>query len=248
MTYGDRDRYRRGRMYDDDDQERRFGEQSSYGRDYGYQRDDDEWFNREGREGWRRDNSRQQNYGQSRFDRERSMYGQSDYGRRQNYGRDAGDYDREGYGQSRFDRERSMYGQPDDGRRQNYGQARYGGQPTTWTYTEVWLIPGPQTGRGPRGYQRSDERIKEEVCERLTQHGDLDARDIEVNVDNGEVTLRGMVDSREAKRMAEDAAEGVSGAKDIHNQLRIKQDQDAQQGQDQQKAQQPQLQERSRGA
>ncbi len=47
---------------------------------------------------------------------------------------------------------------------------------------------------GPQGYQRSDERIHEEVCERLTQHGKLDARNIQVQVNRGEVTLAGSVD------------------------------------------------------
>src|SRR5438874_678 len=30
---------------------------------------------------------------------------------------------------------------------------------------------GPHVGRGPRGYTRSDERIREDVCDRLCQHG-----------------------------------------------------------------------------
>lgn len=84
-------------------------------------------------------------------------------------------------------------------------------------------MPGPYTGRGPKGYQRSDDRIYEEACERLSRHGYLDARDIELEVNNGEVTLKGSVDSRRAKRMAEDSIESVSGIRDIHNQLFIKQ-------------------------
>jgi hypothetical protein len=56
--------------------------------------------------------------------------------------------------------------------------------------------PGEFTGRGPRGYQRSDERIKEEVCERLTRHGQVDASDVEVRVEAGEVTVQGSVPTR----------------------------------------------------
>jgi hypothetical protein len=92
---------------------------------------------------------------------------------------------------------------------------------TSYSYTEVWMIPGPFTGRGPRGYQRSDDRISEDVCERLTHHGQIDARDIDVSVQGGEVYLRGSVDTREAKRQAEDIAEAVSGVREVHNELRI---------------------------
>jgi osmotically-inducible protein OsmY len=59
------------------------------------------------------------------------------------------------------------------------------------------------------------------VSERLERHGHIDASDIEVTVENGEVTLQGTVDSRRSKRLAEDVAESVYGVKDVHNQLRI---------------------------
>jgi BON domain-containing protein len=80
---------------------------------------------------------------------------------------------------------------------------------------------GRYAGRGPKGYQRSDERIREDVCLRLTDHPEIDATEIEVRVDGGEVTLSGEVDSRPVKRMAEDVAQSVSGVRDVHNQLRI---------------------------
>jgi hypothetical protein len=103
------------------------------------------------------------------------------------------------------------------------GQGRLGAG-GTFTYTELWLIPGPHAGRGPRGYQRSGQRIEEDVCERLSQHGQLDASDIQVKVENGEVTLTGTVGSRQEKRMAEDALDTVPGIRDVHNQLRVQQD------------------------
>jgi hypothetical protein len=80
---------------------------------------------------------------------------------------------------------------------------------------------GPYTGVGPKGYQRSDERIYEDVCERLTRAGQIDARDIRVNVKDGEVTLDGTVPNRVTKRMVEKVADNVRGVKDVHNQLRI---------------------------
>jgi len=82
---------------------------------------------------------------------------------------------------------------------------------------------GQFAGRGPRNYKRSDERIEEDINERLTRHGMVDATDIEVSVQKGEVTLRGSVDSRQAKRIAEDIADSVSGVKDVVNQIRLKQ-------------------------
>jgi osmotically-inducible protein OsmY len=80
---------------------------------------------------------------------------------------------------------------------------------------------GMYTGRGPRGYRRSDERIREDVNERLTDDWRVDASDIEVSVDNGLVTLAGRVGSRAQKRRAEDVAESVSGVTDVSNQLRV---------------------------
>lgn len=80
---------------------------------------------------------------------------------------------------------------------------------------------GAYAGRGPRNYRRSDERIREDICERMQEDGDLDASDLEVQVSNGEVTLTGSVPDRHAKRLAEDIAESASGVRDVHNQVRV---------------------------
>ncbi len=94
---------------------------------------------------------------------------------------------------------------------------------------------GPYAGRGPRGYQRSDERIREDVCERMCDCGELDASDIEVRVSNAEVTLQGTVRDRHDKRLAEDLVDQVSGVREVHNQIRVSQPgSDAGQGQQQQ--------------
>lgn len=90
---------------------------------------------------------------------------------------------------------------------------------------------GPHAGKGPRGYQRSDDRITEDINEALTQDGDLNAEDIQVTVKNGECTLTGTVESRECKRQAERLAEEVSGCKDVQNQLRVAQSQSGATGQ-----------------
>jgi hypothetical protein len=95
------------------------------------------------------------------------------------------------------------------------------GRNLDWPYLEPWAVPGPHTGRGPEGYQRSEEAIRNDVCERLTRHGGLDASRIRVLVEKGEVILEGRVESRTAKRMAEDTAESVMGVRDVQNRLRI---------------------------
>ena len=79
-------------------------------------------------------------------------------------------------------------------------------------------------GRGPKGYTRSDDRIREEICDRMTEDPALDASEIEVEVTEGEVTLSGSVTSREQKRHAEDIAERIGGVKDVTNQLRVTRD------------------------
>jgi BON domain len=76
-------------------------------------------------------------------------------------------------------------------------------------------------GRGPRGYRRSSERIREDVCEALTDERTVDAADIEVDVADGIVTLRGIVSDRRQKRRAEDVAERAGGVRDVRNQLEI---------------------------
>jgi hypothetical protein len=110
-----------------------------------------------------------------------------------------------------------------------YGPQTYGGPhpreragSREWSSVEGWRRPGPHTGRGPRGYQRTDERIREEINERLTAHGLIDATDVECRVVNGEATLTGLVDSRAAKRAAADLAEDVYGVREVHNELRVR--------------------------
>jgi osmotically-inducible protein OsmY len=76
-------------------------------------------------------------------------------------------------------------------------------------------------GQGPRGYQRSDSRINDDVCDCLCDSADVDARNIDVSVSNGEVTLNGSVSDRDQKRRAEDLIEHVSGVRDVHNNLKV---------------------------
>ena len=83
--------------------------------------------------------------------------------------------------------------------------------------------PQHHRGRGPRNYARSDDRIREDVNDRLTDDPHIDASDIEVSVSGREVTLSGHVANRFEKRHAEDIAESVSGVAHVQNNLRVRQ-------------------------
>ena len=107
------------------------------------------------------------------------------------------------------------------------GYGRLSGQgygATAYECAPARTSEGQHVGRGPKNYQRSAERTTEEVCERLTWSGYVDASNIEVHVEGDEVTLEGTVDSRQAKRTAEDLAESAPGVRDVHNRLRIRQE------------------------
>ncbi|WP_257454467.1 BON domain-containing protein [Archangium lipolyticum] len=124
----------------------------------------------------------------------------------QDYGTQRGEQGRPGYGS--FGAERG------------YNQGGYGGlgayergyQPRSY---DAKLV------RPPRGYQRSDDRIREDVCERLME-GPVDVGDVEVTVKDGEVTLMGTVEERWEKRAIEDIAAHVRGVHDVHNRVRVK--------------------------
>lgn len=77
-------------------------------------------------------------------------------------------------------------------------------------------------GRGPRGHRRADERIFEEICDRLTDAREVDASDLEVAVVAGEVSLKGSVPDRGMRRRAEEIAEAVSGVGHVRNDIRVR--------------------------
>lgn len=162
-------------------------------------------------------------------------YGQSEFGSHSGFGERLFGEREQGRGPGReasFDYGRGNYGRTGSGRgwgAEDASAAGYAGSRGFEERGDEWRRQGQQgwgqqqgrhSGRGPKGWQRSDDRIREDINERLTQHPDIDASEIDVRVENGEVTLTGTVDERHAKRLAEDIAEGVSGVKDVHNQLR----------------------------
>ncbi len=206
---------------------------------------------REYQEDYRRDENRRDENRRDDFNRERGEgYGGSrraDFSQRGDWGRQGswGAYgNRPGYD----DRGRSFFRHDDEGLQHNqlggmsaghssgmwtsgagggYGSSYSGGM---GSYSggfsgEQGRSAGSFAGKGPKNWQRSDDRIKEDVNERLTEHEHIDASDIDVQVRSGEVTLTGSVSDRRVKRLVEDLVEGVSGVKEVHNQLRTSQQQ-----------------------
>jgi hypothetical protein len=115
----------------------------------------------------------------------------------------------------------------------NYGGVTPGGRRYEGASDEGPNYPRPRAsnrGLGPRGYERSDERIREDVCERLTDDPHIDASEIEVTVANGEVTLSGTLRSRNAKRRSVYVTEQARGVKDVHNLIRVVDEQTRQRG------------------
>jgi len=175
------------------------------------------------------------------YDRERRQGLQPEGFRRygESYGRGPEGFDREsgsygGYG-SGFGGASGSYGRPSgvggnweqSGGTRGYGSefgrstSEFGGTGYGDFSRDSALTRGRFTGRGPKGYVRSDERIKEDVSDRLEQHGEIDASEIEVQVSHGEVTLEGTVEDRRTKRLAEDIIEICPGVKQVHNRIRV---------------------------
>jgi len=184
------------------------GRDPGYGRDYGWSRERD--FGDSAGYGsggsardWRDVMGSDRGARSGGFERERGYGGSGDYGRTgsSQFGRGSReDDDDRGFFERAGDEVRSWFG----------GDDRQGGEQR-------------HRGRGPRNYTRSDDRIRDDVNDRLTDDPHIDASDIEVSVSNREVTLSGHVNNRFEKRHAEDLAESVSGVTHVQNNLRVQQ-------------------------
>ncbi len=108
----------------------------------------------------------------------------------------------------------------------NYGQGRFA-QGGSFAGTQPNQQSRGFQGVGPKGYARSDERLKEEISERLSDDPDIDASDVSIECSNGKITLSGQVDERWMKHHIENLVDRSSGVKDIDNRLTIGQRQDA---------------------
>jgi hypothetical protein len=79
---------------------------------------------------------------------------------------------------------------------------------------------GPYAGRGPKGWRASDARLRERVCERLMDDPLLDAREIEVAVADGVVSLTGEAPRPADVRLAEQLARDAAGSAEVRNRLK----------------------------
>lgn len=158
-------------------------------------------------------------------------YGRSQYGAQSGYGRDYGQrYGREygAGGSSSWQRGSGGQGSSRGGTEWagRYGQGAGGASSGPgWGQGDYQSQSGARTsfrGRGPKGYTRSDDRLKEMICERLTDDPDIDASEVSIDVASQVVTLTGTVDDRQAKYDVEETVERVGGVKDINNQLRVR--------------------------
>lgn len=248
--YGERDRYR-GSRYDRGDETNRgmFGyEGEGYLRGGGRDIDDRDFTDDFGRSNYGGNRGRDREYGGRDYDRSDVRGGEySDAARGDRYGsagrefrgRDYNAGGEWGGGTLRSDSDRTtrdIAGYRGTGYLGgDYGQARldrndYERDYSRDTFGETRGMESRDRntgetqsyrGRGPKNYQRSDDRIREDVCERLERDHHVDASEIEVNVSGGTVTLSGSVNDRDMKRRAEDLAESCGGVSDVQNQIRV---------------------------
>ena len=77
--------------------------------------------------------------------------------------------------------------------------------------------------RGPKGYTRSDERIREDICERLMHSAHIDSNEVTIDVSGGKVVIEGTVPDRRMKHAIEDIADATAGVNDVDNRVRLQQ-------------------------
>lgn len=161
-----------------------------------------------------------QGYGQQRGSGSTEQtYGQSSMG--SGYGQSGGQ------GQSTYS-QTSSYGASQGSGQHGFGQGLNRGNEAGSSMSGYGSSAGQSTGaslhrgKGPKGYIRSDERIQEDLNERLFHDDEIDASEVEINVKDGVVTLNGTIEERRLKYRIEDLAESCSGVKDVTNNLRVK--------------------------
>jgi osmotically-inducible protein OsmY len=172
---------------------------------------------------------RDYNQGWNRRENEwRGTQGTSSFGEQGYYG---GNYERSNPARSSYDRnrDRDRYWDRDRAREDRSWWDKTTDEVSSWFGDEEAerrrerdkQLAGQNRGKGPKGYHLSDERIREDISDRLSDDDYVDASDIDVQVNDSEVILTGTVDSREAKRRAEDIAEHISGVRNVENRLRV---------------------------
>lgn len=219
------------------------GEREEYNQDFepGYSRqsrEDERMYSQQGQrysQGYNPEYSdygrggRSDNRSESRGDYQSGAY---QGGGHQGFGASRNQQNWPGYGSSGFEQGMSGRGSMGQGSESSWGresQSQGRGMSN---------IGSSLRGKGPKGYRRSDERIKEEVSDKLMQHDEIDASEITVMVKDCEVTLQGTVEDRHQKRLAEEIIEELPGVEDVNNQLRVKKSSERSEGREEMGGQQ----------
>ncbi len=147
--------------------------------------------------------------------RNRDDYGQADYSTDWGYDPVRGPY------------RRTAESDADDARRRDAGDYRPGEPPPrSWRDRAGEFFSGspPSQARSaasPRHRGPSDRVLWAVIVERLEDERRLDLGDIEVIVEDAEVTLNGTVRRKEDKRRIEDVAD-IDGVRHVQNNLRVR--------------------------
>lgn len=193
--YDWRDRDDDRRVSRDDPRDREDFGQADYSSDYAYDPD-----RRAGYRAEERLRTREDDYGQADYSTDWAY----DRDRRRPYRRDV-EVDR------------------DLGREERYGDEARRDEPRSWLDRAGAALTGRDAADRPVRRRRgpSDRVLWAVVVERLEDERGLDLRDVEVVVEDAEVTLNGTVRRKEEKRRIEDIAD-IDGVRHVQNNLRVR--------------------------
>jgi len=205
--YGWRDRDEDRRDWRRDPRDREDFGQADYSEDYGY--------DAESRSGYRSD---------ERIREEADDYGQADFSDDWVYDRERGRAYRRHSEEEREMRERDEDDRYADGDRDRDDRDRR--EPRSWADRAGAFFTGRDVDRsGERRARRrrgpSDRVLWAVIAQRLKDHRGLDLHDVEVLVEDAEVTLNGTVRRKEEKRRIEDIVD-VDGVRHVQNNLRVR--------------------------
>lgn len=87
--------------------------------------------------------------------------------------------------------------------------------------TRIYVRKESFKGRGPRNYRPSDDRIGERLCEVLTDHPEIDASDLTLEVECGIVKLQGSLSDEVMKDRVLAAIQNTHGVVGVVDQIQI---------------------------
>jgi len=93
--------------------------------------------------------------------------------------------------------------------------------PMEWRGTGRGTPEQTRYRNGPKGYTRSDDRLREDISERLMIADSIDPSEVSVSVKDAKVTLEGHVPDRRMKHSIEDLVDQCPGVQDIDNRIRV---------------------------